>query len=63
MTELEYTSWQLELDKRVTAAETTLADLKKAFDAVRPQLAITSFLGSTSGGIIVSVVIWWMTKK
>lgn len=53
----------MQTEARVSVAEATLRDLKTAFDQVRPQLAITSFLGSSAGAIIVGVVVWWVTKK
>jgi hypothetical protein len=60
-TPMSYTEYDLEMERRVSKLETTVADIKTAIDAARPQLAVITVIGSLGGSIIVAVVVWLIT--
>lgn len=53
----------LEVEARLSRLETTVAELKSVFDKARPQLIIINTLGSSVGGVITGLLIWYITKK
>lgn len=52
---------ELEIESRLTALETTVAELKRLVEAQSNRL--WNFFGSASGGVVVALVTWWITKK
>lgn len=40
-----------------------VTEMKATIDQVKPQLILLNMVGSSFGGVVTGVILWWLTKK